>query len=689
MKKIKITETQKRMLESLDGIKLQEIGSDEVLGIAHDEDTGKYHMAIVSRDGFVRALEPHFSQFTFDDLSNAKDYFCANTDRIKQVLDEDIKQNYTISEDTNKFKAIASIDICKLGEDIKPSQSPAMKVSKQFKKLGKQTGIKTEVNLNEDVVEWSELVSHVVEFLKQIYTNPSQEGLSPFWKRNGVTWGDMMGLLTSLGIVTTSAAGGYRLTKFVPNPKKAVKVVAKLLQKLIQDKNKPVGNKYNKRVPIKYSGLNQPKNPMDTRYSKVVGEDDNLPAGASNDPRAPFNDGDEFTDPINPNLKFKLVYANDEIAIFKGVDNKLYVFYHYHIDKDDYADYASRQKTFIGKDEEGIPDFEYGEFEIEPYMIESYVNDNLDEIGIGTTYSDWEDGDKLVLITPEIKQELLSIWSDEKLYELLSGIGETTTASSSGAFVGKLNTNTNHKSNVSNEMLGMIDEDHDEKSIKTKIINQLKQIMIDKNITMEEWVAFEKGLKQIVDKIKQLGDEEWEQIIGQIVKSLQFAELGLTGNKIARVSFSNTINDLRGFISQLGLSLGEATTTVSAGGDSGTFAYDAPAGDGSDFWTAGNKINKKKSGVNEIKGRQNKNAFKDTQWPDGHFVEFDKCVKYNNNKEAQRGKCSTGAVDNVVKTKSSKHSVISDTKIYEEIAKKTGRTIEDVKKIIENQNKHK
>jgi DNA polymerase III delta prime subunit len=51
------------------------------------------------------------------------------------------------------------------------------------------------------------------------------------------------------------------------------------------------------------------------------------------------------------------------------------------------------------------------------------------------------------------------------------------------------------------------------------------------------------------------------------------------------------------------------------------------------------------------------NAFKKTQWAGGSFVEFDDCVKPNNNKEAQKGGCSTGAVDNVVKLKKTKGNV--------------------------------
>jgi hypothetical protein len=47
-----------------------------------------------------------------------------------------------------------------------------------------------------------------------------------------------------------------------------------------------------------------------------------------------------------------------------------------------------------------------------------------------------------------------------------------------------------------------------------------------------------------------------------------------------------------------------------------------------------------------------------TSWPDGAFVEFDDCVKLNNNKTAQNGGCSTGD-SGVVKLKKSKNSVIS------------------------------
>jgi hypothetical protein len=53
----------------------------------------------------------------------------------------------------------------------------------------------------------------------------------------------------------------------------------------------------------------------------------------------------------------------------------------------------------------------------------------------------------------------------------------------------------------------------------------------------------------------------------------------------------------------------------------------------------------------------NPKAFQKTQWADGSFVEFDDCTKLNNNTKAQKGGCSTGAVDGVVKQRKSKGNI--------------------------------
>ena len=74
------------------------------------------------------------------------------------------------------------------------------------------------------------------------------------------------------------------------------------------------------------------------------------------------------------------------------------------------------------------------------------------------------------------------------------------------------------------------------------------------------------------------------------------------------------------------------------------------------------------------------------QWAGGAFVEQPECSKPNNNKEAQNGGCNSGASS--LKMKKASGSVnapsLAENKIFEEIAKRTGKTIEEVKQIISN-----
>lgn len=85
------------------------------------------------------------------------------------------------------------------------------------------------------------------------------------------------------------------------------------------------------------------------------------------------------------------------------------------------------------------------------------------------------------------------------------------------------------------------------------------------------------------------------------------------------------------------------------------------------------------------KGEQPR-AFKEPQWAGGSFPQQPECSKPNNNKEAQNGGCNSGASS--LKLKKGKGSVnapslAKESKIYETIAKQTGKTIDEVKRIIE------
>jgi hypothetical protein len=71
-----------------------------------------------------------------------------------------------------------------------------------------------------------------------------------------------------------------------------------------------------------------------------------------------------------------------------------------------------------------------------------------------------------------------------------------------------------------------------------------------------------------------------------------------------------------------------------------------------------------------------------TQYSGGGFVETNDCTKLNNNKVAQNGGCSQGAVDNVVSVKKVKVQLFHLHWVrikYMRLLRKTGKTIEEVK----------
>lgn len=612
----------------------------------------------------------------------------------------------------------------KLQESIPPSQSPSLKVSKAFKSETKGLeGIKTE---NEHPplgavtvgVEWAELAPHVLEFIKKLYTNPSKEGLDPFWNQVGLTWDEMIQMLTKLDLIK-SVEGGYRLTKFVDEPIKNVKIVGKLLEKMINDKHQPkevepeviegtrddIANSLKQQVSEpKKSGktreellaviAQKKKEELERREveaTKPIGEleeDGGYPAGSANDPRAPYNQVDNTERGIRPESSpYNLVWFSDDVAIFSK-DGQFFAFNVTSTDNVEYAEYADREAKDMGQDEDGFANVEYGDWSLNGDVVNAYVNNNLDHLSFGRGLDDYENGVDISLITQDLAADLVSfakyIGGEEgaKLNKILTSINleeVTAAAGSSGAFVGKMGGSPApiHKGNASSEMDMITDgETADEMSVERDIISTLKQLTRDGKIDVAEWFSFESELKRVVDLIQSLDNEEWKPVIMFIVKGLQLAETIMGGNTEGMTQFKQYLRSLTQFINHFATSLEETTTTTSAGGDSGTFAFDAPVGDGGEFWTAGNKMAKK--------GPVKEDAKTDTQYPNGEFVEFDDCVKLNNNKVAQNGGCSVGAVDNVVKTKSSKNSVISDNTLYLEISKATGRTIDEVKGLIEN-----
>jgi hypothetical protein len=595
--------------------------------------------------------------------------------------------------------------------DIPRSQSPSAKVTNSFKQSGadKIKGMKVE-GLDNNEVSITELTPKVLEFLKQLYTNPTKEGLDPFWETIDISWDELIELLTELKLIK-SVKGGYRLQKLDRvGPSNVVRIVTKLIHKLVNDKTNNVDEISNQDIKKSLSNQLVPKPKTGKTRAELLAviaakraESQKITADreANRDiennasivdesdwwdslPDHPANRVDNTRQGARPKSReYKIVWYHQETAIFeKG--GKYYTFNVESADRDEYAEYADREEIPMGRDEDGFMDVEYGDWELDGEIVDAYVNDNIQHLSFGKGFDDWENGVEMVEMDNTMVQELIGLakyikgQTGENLLKLLSSMNleeVSSTGSVGGSYVGNMSTGAPiSRSNVPSEMKSNIDEVDGSGPIKSDILTSMTPFI--KHSSMLFWLSNERKLKSIVDKIVSLGDDEWMLMVEFIVKALQGAETYIEKKQERGIlDFKHSINGLSEFYKHFSNSLGEATTTLSVGGDSGTFAFDAPVGDGDKFWTAGNKMNKKS--VTE-------NAKTDTQYPNGEFVKFDDCTKLNNNKVAQNGGCSTGAIDNVVKTKTSKNSVISDSSIYESVAKATGRTIEEVKAILAN-----
>ena len=137
--------------------------------------------------------------------------------------------------------------------------------------------------------------------------------------------------------------------------------------------------------------------------------EDNYPAGAKNDPSAPWNQVEppEGTRPKQSPFKF-LWSDNSEFAFFEK-DGKKYVYAIESADNDEYAEYADREEIYHGRDEDGDPDVEYGEWEMDGYIVDAYVNDNYEHLSFGKGLDDYENGVEMVELDQELAKDFATL----------------------------------------------------------------------------------------------------------------------------------------------------------------------------------------------------------------------------------------------------------------------------------------
>ena len=557
----------------------------------------------------------------------------------KEFAGKDIKKIKSVSEDEN-FK----ID--------KPSNA----IPKLPKNVGNR---KTPIKEGE-----SDIKKETHELINYLYRK--SEELSPFWKENGLTYDEICEVLLAKNIIKDKG-GKYELSKSLGSPQAAVQALEDELRSLLQG---------------------EPQEAEIEEYDNY-----NYPEGADADPNAPWNEKEpDIREPKVPEkIEFKVLASNYDIAIVQAPDESLYCFNFAFRNKEEFAEYAPVIRRYVGKSEDG-PEYDYDtDFDIDSEVISNYVNDNLESLSKGEGMGAWNEGVDIVKIDEPVKREILDMFDkDENIVKALGGINEVDVIDK-------------FKSSIKKNFTPSTEPSTEDPAIRqSRIVAKLGELKAKEDIR----VAKEKADKEEEWKT---GDVDEEKVFNEDdVKQNLVATLPISDNQAILFSdedrswWSDRYKEVNGFRSNLsneklikwvndtfilkGNKLinrydpkGEVYEMTGAGSsgaftgplggvvkrempdvpvvaetvvdettvaDAGNFQYDAPG-----------LANVGRNG--EFKKGPKTKAEKSTQYPNGSFVKLDDCTKLNNNKSAQNGGCSTGAVDGVVKQIKTKSSIIS------------------------------
>jgi len=450
-------------------------------------------------------------------------------------------------------------------KSLKEDKISVVKITKEQYNRIFASGLIKENNVNRvepEAIASDGFKNEIIELVKFLYRE--NKDLSPYWEQHGLSYDEICKVLTSKNILI-SKNGKHEISKSLGSPEQALSTLESTLKSLIGEDE------------------------------EIETEAVNVPYGAENDSNAPVNQETNYSKPTIPNSEpLKVILYNREMAILKGADGSYYAFFYDSVDRNDFAQYAEREETLVGKDDTGDPDIEFGDFEINNDVIQGYVNDNLVNLSKGEGLQAWEQGIDIVRIDSELKQELISMYDKNK--------------------------------QISN-ILGSIQENSDEFS---QAFEPTKQAFVKS----PEAQTPEKA--NILAKLKSNRKGEEDRRNAEKDTPSEF-EIDETTTAASSGSFTPPLGMTRGKL-DTGVPVVRETTTQSAG----NYQYDANALPG---------INRDGS----FKETKQTKAQKNTQWAGGSFVDFNDCTKLNN-KVAGTG-CSQGGVDNVVKLKKSSGNI--------------------------------
>lgn len=492
------------------------------------------------------------------------------------------------------------------------------KAVKKLDKSIKKAGLDENDTKKIDLVDFAQ---EVIVFVKDILSksNHRKMNFSPYWSELGLSKNDLFKLVKKHGLLTL-ANEDTEIREYAA-PKYGFRKKIKELYKQISEFG-----------------------------------DAGYPAGAEHDSNAPWNQPDGDGEPQEEIIrlddsekKFKLLYMEpqDGLSIFKS-GNELFV-----ASLSDIGGINEDPEVFDNK--VYLYDYEKHTDNITPLGFEDYINDAYNDGEIKPVRNDKTDKFPVpTLITPIVKKRILGWYGDDpKLGQILGQLPETTGAASSGAYVGGSSFgNTINKDTGMSPSQAMRDLSEGKWAVMMKgvrsnpqgpftvvAIENGKVVAQKTNITIPDSIpAYYEAAKrkfpnakisiengeglsvynesksedEILGELNIAESSESDKLsqlishaINQVDESLSYKDFAVAVANILADSYGKHLfmPFLEVLTNSLPIDLGETTSTGSVGAGVGAngqgtqtdpqYAYDAPAGDGKDFWTAGNKLNKK------------------------------------------------------------------------------------------------
>lgn len=344
---------------------------------------------------------------------------------------------------------------------------------------------------------------------------------------------------------------------------------------------------------------------------------------------------------------YTVLYVNSGIALLKE-KNKMYYF--------NYRD--SKYEDEIEDDYVGYweADIDSGKTELTIEDMQQFINDNIGVLSYGFGKKGIDDGEDLVEIDEYVKNYIASMYGNDKI--LMSMLSNEMDNQSGLTEMAKSKEWDNAQNNLRAQVTQKPETKNTEETPEAKKARIMASLEKQRtNSALNDKIAADKAE---IEKAKYLDKEIDETMLGGPGGAMQSsgynnAQVGKFGNRIKIPTVAEKLNEM-------------------VAGQESTGEYTMPA-----F-----KMKKNHTDFADVTTKAETTPL----YPKGEFPIQPDCSKPNNNKEAQNGGCNSGASS--LKTKKASGSIISpslaENKIYETIAAKTGKSIDEVKRIIKSKN---